>query len=49
MNSYGDKLYTKITNFSEIYNYVIQTFFIRHQLGAQIVDTNFRSKIKFWI
>jgi hypothetical protein len=28
VNSDGDKLYTKLVAFDEIYNFVVQTFFI---------------------
>ena len=45
MNWDVDKLYTKIVNLNEIYNFVVQNFFIRSHLGAQIIDTNFKSKI----
>ena len=45
MNSDGAKLYMKIVDLNEIYNFVIQIFFIWSHLGAQITDTNFRSKI----
>ena len=45
MNSDGDKLYMKIVDLDEIYNFVVQTFFSWSHLGAQIIDTNFRSKI----
>jgi hypothetical protein len=38
MNSDGDKSYTKIFIFTEIYNFVIQTFFICNDLDAQIID-----------
>ena len=45
MNSDGDKLYMKIVELDEIYKFVVQIFFIWSHLGAQIIDTNFRSKI----
>ena len=45
MNSDEDKLYIKIVDLDEIYNFVVQNFFIWSYLGAQIIDTNFRSKI----
>ena len=45
MNSDGYKLYTKIVDLDAIYNFVVQIFFIWSHLGAQIIDTNFRSKI----
>ena len=45
MNSDGDKLYMKIVDLDEIYNFIVQIFFIWSHLGAQIIDTNFRSKI----
>ena len=45
MNSDEDKLYMKIVDLDEIYNFVVQTFFIWIHLGAQMIDTNFRSKI----
>ena len=45
MNSDEDKLYIKIVDLDEIYNFVVQNFFIWSHLGAQITDTNFRSKI----
>ena len=41
----GDKLYMKIVDLDEIYNFIVQIFFIWSHLGAQIIDTNFRSKI----
>jgi len=41
----GYKLYTKIVDLDETYNFVVQTFFIQNHLGTQIIDTNFRSKI----
>ena len=44
MISYEDKLYMKIVDLDEIYNFVVQIFFIWSHLGAQIID-NFRSKI----
>jgi len=47
MNSYGDKIYMKIIELNEIYNFVVKIFFIWSHLGAQIIDTSFRSKIKF--
>jgi hypothetical protein len=28
MNTYGDKFYIKVVDFVEIYNFVVQTFFI---------------------
>ena len=45
MNSGGDKLYMKIVVLDEIYNFVVQIFIIWSHLAAQIIDTNFRSKI----
>ena len=45
MNLDGVKLYMKIIELDEIYNFVVQIFFIWSHLGAQIIDTNFRSKI----
>ena len=41
----GDKLYIKIVDLDEIYNFVVETFFIWCHLGAQIIDANFISKI----
>jgi len=45
----GDKLYMKIVDLDEIYNFIVQNFFIWSHLGAQIIDTNFRSKIKILV
>ena len=45
MNLDGDKLYIKIVDLDEIYNFIVQTFFIQSHLGAQIINTNFQSKI----
>ena len=45
MNPDEDKLYIKIVDLDEIYNFVVQTFFIRIHLGAQIIDKTCRSKI----
>lgn len=33
-----DELYMKIVYLDEIYNFVVQTFFIWSRLGAQIID-----------
>ena len=44
MNSDGDKLYMKIVDLDEIYNFVVH-FFIWIYLDPQIIDINFRSKI----
>ena len=49
MNSDGDKLYMKIVDLDEIYNFIGQIFFIWSDLGAQIIDTNFRSKIQILV
>jgi len=38
MNSDGDKLYMRIVDLDEIYNFVVQTFFIWSHLSAQIID-----------
>ena len=38
MNSDGDKLYMKIVDLDEIYNFVVQNCFIWSNLGAQIID-----------
>jgi hypothetical protein len=38
MNSGEDKLYTKLVTFDEIYNFVVQTFFIWSHLVAQKID-----------
>ena len=38
----------KIVDLDEIYNFVVQTFFIWRHLGAQIIEANFRLKFKFW-
>ena len=38
MDSDGDKIYTKIIDLDEIYNFVVQIFFIWSHLGAQIID-----------
>jgi hypothetical protein len=35
MDSDGDKIYTKLIAFDEIYNFVVQIFFISSHLGAQ--------------
>jgi hypothetical protein len=35
MNSDEDKIYTKIVAFGEIYNFVVQTFFIWSHLWTQ--------------
>ena len=45
MNLDGDKLYIKIVDLDEIYNFVVQTFFIWSHLGAQIIDNCSKSKI----
>ena len=46
MNLDGYKLYKKkIVDLDAIYNFVVQNFFIWSHLGAQIIDTNFTSKI----
>ena len=45
MNLDGDQLYMKIVDLDEIYNFVVQTFFIWSHLVTQIIETNFRSKI----
>ena len=45
MNLDGDKLYMKIVDLDNIYNFVVQTFFIWSHLGAQIIDKCSRSKI----
>jgi hypothetical protein len=37
------RFYTKIIDIDEIYNFVVQIFFILKHLRAQIIDTNFRS------
>ena len=34
MDSDGDKIYTKIIDLDEIYNFVIQTFFIWNNSGV---------------
>ena len=47
MNSYGDKIYIEIVEINKMYNFVVQNYFIRSHLGAQIIVTSFRSKIKF--
>jgi hypothetical protein len=38
MNSDGDEIYTGIVAFGEIYNFVVQTFFIWSHLRTQKVD-----------
>jgi hypothetical protein len=43
MNSDGDKLCTKLVAFDEIYNFVVQTFFIGSHLEAQTIHILFRS------
>ena len=45
MNLDGDKLYIKIVDLDEIYNFIVQIFFIQSHLGAQIINTSFQSKI----
>ena len=45
MNFDGNNLYMKIVDLDEIYNFVVQNFFIWSHLGAQIINTNFRYKI----
>ena len=47
MNLYGNKLYIKIVDLDEIYNFLVQNYFIQSHLGAQIIVTSFISKIKF--
>jgi hypothetical protein len=37
------RFYTKIIDIDEIYNFVVQIFFILKHLRAQIIDTKFRS------
>jgi hypothetical protein len=39
MNLDGDKLYTKLIAFDEIYNFIVQFFFIWSHLGAQKIDS----------
>ena len=39
------KIYMKIIDLDEIYNFVVQTFFIWSYLGAQIIDKCSRSNI----
>jgi hypothetical protein len=44
MNSDEDKIYTKIVSFDEIYNFVVQTFFIWSHLVKKTIyypDLNF--------
>jgi hypothetical protein len=50
MNSDRNKLYTKLITFDEVYNFVVQTFFISNQLRAQIIDIPSRSipKTEIW-
>ena len=38
MNLDGDKLYMKIVDLDEIYNFVVQTFFIWSHLDAQLIN-----------
>jgi len=45
MNSDGDGLYMRIVDLDEIYNFVVQIFFIWSHLGAKIIKANFISKI----
>ena len=45
MNLDGNNLYMKIVDLDEIYNFVVQIFFIWSHLGAQIINANFISKI----
>jgi small nuclear ribonucleoprotein (snRNP)-like protein len=44
MNSDGDKLYTKLVAFDEIYNFVLQTFFIRSHREDQKTDILYRCR-----
>jgi hypothetical protein len=39
MNSDEGKFYMKIVAFDEIYNFVVQSFFIRSHLHTQIINT----------
>ena len=45
MNLYGDKLYIEIIELNNIYNFVVQNYFIQSHLGAQIIDKCSRSEI----
>jgi hypothetical protein len=38
--------YTKIVDLDNIYNFVVQIFFIWNNLSAQIIDITLRSKIQ---
>jgi hypothetical protein len=46
MNSDESKLYMKIVTLDEIYNFVVQTFFILSHLQTRIVDILFRSRYR---
>jgi hypothetical protein len=46
MNSDGDKFYTKLVAFHEIYNFVFQTCFIWSHFAAQKIDILSRSDIE---
>ena len=48
MNSDGDKFYIKIVDLDKIYKFVVQIFYSRSHLEAQIINTNFRYKFNFW-
>jgi hypothetical protein len=46
MNSDRDEIYTKIVAFDDIYNFVIQSFFIWSHLRTQKVDIRSRSQFR---
>lgn len=47
MNSDGDDIYIKFVILDEIYNFVVQTFFIGSNVDDKIIDTSSRSKFNF--
>ena len=40
MNSYGDKFYIETIELNKIYKFVVQNYFIRSHLVAQIIVTS---------
>jgi hypothetical protein len=52
MNFDGDKVYTKLVAFHEIYNFVVQTFFIEVILGLKKLiycpDLSFRYLVNYF-
>jgi hypothetical protein len=47
MNSDENKIYMKIVAFDEIYNFVVQTFFIWSHLETQKIDILSRSGFRY--